>query len=83
MLPWEIEKAASIGKQLTVCQTRRNMEITHWRNQTESVIELIKTGFEFVGDGANLARTTNPVVALVSTVGVALFDFAGAWLKTM
>ncbi len=78
-----LDSSISLEKARGLCQKRRDLEIAHWRNQTGAVIELVKTGFEFVGDGANLSKTASPVVALVSTVGVAVFDFAGSWLKTM
>ena len=63
--------------------TNSHNEINHIKKQTCNGIDLVKTGFEFVGDVVMFAKLTNPVVGLVSTVGVAVLDFTAVWIKTM
>lgn len=80
---FEIDKGMALGKQLEACQKRRQLEIGHYRNQMSHSCNLVKTGFEFVGDADNFAGGRWPLAKIVSSVGVAVFDFMGVWLKTM
>lgn len=68
---------------LSTLNKRRNAEIVHSRNQTCHALDLIKLGFEFVRDGVMLSKTGSLVIDLVGVAGVAIFDFMGAWLKSM